>query len=586
MRGGPGKKRAARCCVGAAASRFLVWGLLLAARSAATTAARKPPVVRPALTRRLDDCVNDDSTSDEDGDTCTGFYDSHGDRVCGCCDDDDFTASVQCCVCRGHLGIQKLTASDAGPSDRFGRSVAIDGNTVVIGAYYHDGTASNSGAAYVFRTDDGGATYVEGEKLAASDAAGDDNFGYSVAIDGTIIVIGAYKKNDDTGAVYIFRESENTYAQVAKLTASDAASEHKFGWSVAIAGNTVVVGAYKRNNYTGAVYIFRTTDGGNTYAEADILTASDAAMDSSFGYSVAIDGNTVVVGAYKKDDYTGAAYVFRASDEGNTYTEVDLLTAADAAAFDYFGCSVALDGGTVVVGAYRKDDYTGAVYVYRTSDGGATYGKVGILTAADGASGSRFGYAVAIDGNVVATGADSFDDNRGAVYIFSTSDGGATYGHVEKLMATDALDDDKKFGTSVAVQNGLVAIGARYDGDKSGAAYLFELPAETTPRPTPRPPLPRPTPSPTPRANSRSSAGGSTTSSDVAAAAGGAAAGVISLLAAGALLYFYRRSNGSSANRRTVRGGDDRSCLELGGGAEETLPPLLVDAGCHKGASQ
>ena len=120
------------------------------------------------------------------------------------------------------------------------------------------------------------------------------------------------------------------------------------------------------------------------------------------------------------------------------------LTASDAEEDDFFGRSVAIDGDTVVVGAYYKDDKTGAVYVFRTTDGGATYGQVAKLTAADAAAGDYFGYSVAIDGDTVVVGASQSrsDDGSGSAYVFLTSDGGATYGQVAKLTASDAAADD------------------------------------------------------------------------------------------------------------------------------------------------
>ena len=264
--------------------------------------------------------------------------------------------------------ITKLAASDAAVRAAFGYSVAINGDTIVVGAY-----GDWSGSVYVFRATDGGATHDEVAKLTAADAAEDDRFGYAVAIDGDTVVVGAYQDDDagsGSGSVYVFRTSDGgaTYAQVAKVTAADAAWANYFGYSVAIDGNTIVVGAYQYAIGPGATYVFRTTDGGATYVEVAKLTAADAADGDRFGISVAIDGNTVVVGAYKKDGYTGAVYVFRTTDGGASYDQVAKLTAGDAAAYDVFGYSVAIDGSTIVVGAYGNGDAgsrSGSVYVFR-----------------------------------------------------------------------------------------------------------------------------------------------------------------------------------------------------------------------------
>ena len=161
--------------------------------------------------------------------------------------------------------------------------------------------------------------------------------------------------------------SEANYAE-HKLVASDFAYLDYFGHSVAIDGNTVVVGATQSwSGGSGSAYVFRTTDGGATYGQVAKLTAADVAMSDSFGGSVAIDGTTIVVGAHFDDDSgsaSGSAYVFRTSDGGDSYGQVAKLTASDGAAEDRFGVSVAIAGDTVMVGAYGKDDYTGGVYVF------------------------------------------------------------------------------------------------------------------------------------------------------------------------------------------------------------------------------
>jgi len=376
----------------------------------------------------------------------------------------------------------KLVASDAAAGDDFGYSVAIDGNTVVIGAT----GAGTGGAVYVLRTTDGGATYVEVAKLTASDAASNDSFGGSVAIDGDTIVVGAQYAGTG-GAAYVYRTSDGgaTYVEVAKLTAADAAQNDQFGESVAIDGATVVVGAYGKDSSTGAVYVYRTTDGWGTYTEIK-LTAADAAAGDWFGIFVAIDGDTIVVGASSAGT-GGAAYVFRTSDGGDTYDQVDELTPDDALyGNDYFGLHVAIDSGTIVVGASGKYEYpttpfkSGVAYVFKIPDGGATYEQVAKLTASDAMESANFGNSVAIEGDTVVVGA-YYDggDASGSAYVFRTTDGGATYGQVAKLTAADAAGNDL-FGTSVAIAGGTVVSGANGDddgGSGSGSAYVFSPPA-------------------------------------------------------------------------------------------------------------
>ena len=335
-------------------------------------------------------------------------------------------------------------------------------------------------------------------KLVAADAAADDSFGNSVAIDGDTVVIGAPEAGTG-GAVYVLRTTDGgaTYDEVAKLTASDDTYGY-FGYSVAIAGDTIVVGDYYESSGKGAVYIFHTSDGGATYDEVAKLTADEAESYDYFGYSVAIAGGTIVVGAYGDDDASGctddwcnsgSVYIFHTSDGGATYDLVAKLTATDAVESDHFGESVAIHSSLVVVGAPHHDDAdwdSGAVYVFRTEDGGASWSPLAKLTPSDGVEDAEFGSSVAVHGNFVAAGAPDDDEYRGAVYIFLAAGSGA-YVQVAKIVASDGAKDDR-FGYSVAFFGDIVAIGARdhdhaackiydYDDDymdsDCGSVYIF-----------------------------------------------------------------------------------------------------------------
>jgi hypothetical protein len=327
--------------------------------------------------------------------------------------------------------VAKLTAADAAMADYFGFSVAIDGNTIVVGAY-GDGSGAvtaGEGSVYVFRTTNGVA-YSQVAKFSATDTAYGDWLGYSVAIDGDTIVVGAPYKSSRTGAAYVFRTSDGgaTYGQVAKLKANDGRVRDLFGWSVAISGGTVVVGAYDAGT-SGAAYVYRTTDGGATYVTK--LTAGWGAYGDQFGRSVAVDGDTIVCGAPGDrgvGSNSGSVSVLQTTDGGASYDVVAKLTAPDAASYDYFGMSVAIAGGTVVVGAPDHNGESGAVYVYR----GATYDQVAKLTASNGAPEDRFGTSVAVGGENVVVGAPGtiggdYSDGSGVAYVFGEEElsGGA-----------------------------------------------------------------------------------------------------------------------------------------------------------------
>ena len=335
--------------------------------------------------------------------------------------------------------IAKRTASDGGGSDEFGNSVAVDGDTMVAGAQYDDENGYYSGAAYVFTRQSG--VWSQVAKLTAFNGGGGDEFGNSVAVDGDTVVVGAHNDDDNgsnSGAAYVFAKPGTGWAtttETAKLTAFDGAADDQFGYSVAVEGDTVVVSAYGDDDDgqgSGSAYVFvKPSTGWSSTSTAAKLTASDGDTNDRFGKSVAVDGDTVVVGAYRDDDNgsnSGSAYVFVKPETGWTSTSTAAkLTASDGDENDEFGHSVAVDGDMVVVGAWVDDDiglYSGSVYVFEKpgSGGWVTATEGTKLTASDGATGDWFGGSVALDGDRMAVGASGDDDKgsrSGSVYVYT-----------------------------------------------------------------------------------------------------------------------------------------------------------------------
>lgn len=326
---------------------------------------------------------------------------------------------------------QQLSASDAIAYDYFGTSVAISGDTVLVGA---DGVDPNghsyAGAAYVFTRSAG--VWTEQQKLIAPDPAEMDQFGISVAVDGDTAVIGAsgadHSSLTDAGAAYVFTRSGTVWTAQQKLIASAAAAADTFGWSVAVAGETALVGAYAADAGSiadaGAAYVFSRS--GAVWTEQQKLTASDAAEYDLFGISVSLDGDTALVGAdgvtHGGHVYAGAAYVF--SRSAAVWTEQQKLTASTAAADDYFGMSVAVDGDRAVIGAFGTElgslSYAGAAYVFTRT--GTVWTEQQKLTAPAAAMGDWFGRNVAVDGERVLIGAPGDDSWQGAAFIFGSTD--------------------------------------------------------------------------------------------------------------------------------------------------------------------
>ena len=415
-----------------------------------------------------------------------------------------------------HLQASELAPVNVAVNDKFGYSVAVDGDIAVVGAYQDDSDEPNgivdSGAAYVF-TRSGGVVWDEGVKLTASDGAPYDNFGISVAVDDNTIVIGASGDDDngaDSGSVYVFTRDpySGVWSQAAKLTASDGEALGYFGQSVAVSGDTVLVGAYQDDDEgndledSGSVYVFTkpTSEGGwsdwhdlpqtATNENNDDkdrltakLTASDAADDDNFGTSVALDGDTAVIGAPGDDDNgidSGSVYVFVKPLNGwaTTSTHTAKLTDRGGAAGDSFGVSVAVDGVTAVVGAHQHDDKgidSGSAYVFMKPSGTAwitTSTWTAKLTADDGEAFDYFGYSVAVDGDTAAVGAYQDDDkgaDSGSVYVFTKDSETGTWRQTNKL-TEDPGEADGWFGYSVAVDAGAhtALIGA-------GSAHVMDV---------------------------------------------------------------------------------------------------------------
>ncbi|MBS0196292.1 MAG: hypothetical protein JSR77_05995 [Planctomycetes bacterium] len=379
----------------------------------------------------------------------------------------------------------RFTAADGAAGDIFGSSVAVSGDTAIVGAPADDvGANPDRGSAYVFtRT---GATWTQQAQLTASDGAAADWFGYSVALSGDTAVVGAHF--DDVGGIvnrgsaYVFVRSGVTWSQQAQFIAPDSASGLFFGYSVALSGDTAVVGASSMGIVNqGSAFVF--TRSGTTWTQQALLTATDGASGDGFGSSVALSGDTAVAGAPYDDVGAnfdqGSAWVF--SRVGSTWIGPDLkLLASDGAALDVFGYSAAVSGDTAIVGA-RTDDVgasvdQGSAYVFTRS--GTTWTQQAQLTATGGAAGDQFGYSVALSGDTAIVGAWTDDvganGNQGSAYIFTRS--GSTWTQQAQLTATGGVGGDQ-FGVSVALSGDTAIVGAFNDdvgaSTDQGSAFVF-----------------------------------------------------------------------------------------------------------------
>ncbi len=364
---------------------------------------------------------------------------------------------------------QKVTSSDGAAFDNFGYTVALSGDTALVGAYNKN---DSTGAAYVFVRS--GAGWVQQATLAASDGRTGDRFGIAVAVSGETALVGADRDdvnpNDYQGSAYIFVRSGTDWNQQAKLTASDGAQNDNFGSVVALSGSTAFVGVptdeVDANMTQGSVYVFARS--GTTWSQQAHLVANDGAAADWFGNAVAFSGETVVIGA-KGDDIgsltnQGSAYVFTRT--GTTWTQRAKLTLAEGAVMDRFGYAVALDGDTALVSSLNYDTGQDAVYVFTGS--GAAWALQGQLVPAGGAGPfDDFGMSLALDGSTALVGIGPANPRPGSAIIFTRS--AATWLERARLTASDGALDDK-FANALALSGNCAVVGA--PSAMVGANYL------------------------------------------------------------------------------------------------------------------
>jgi hypothetical protein len=396
-------------------------------------------------------------------------------------------------------------AGDTAEHDSFGSAVAISGNTMVIGADNADGNEIGAGAAYIFDKING--TWVQTAKLFAADGKAEpvvgfpgdfrtDAFGLSVAISGDTVVVGAPQHahtglGANSGAVYVFQRINGVWSQQAELFSPTPNGLDQFGaqigsGGVGISGNTIVVG--DSGSFSGAnagVDVFTRINGSWTFT-TKLTVPNDGAILPA---RVAIDGNTVVVGSTLSDAptgvlFAGAAYVFRFSD--GQWSGPVALAAADATSSAQFGYSVSLKDNFVVVGAITAGGATtqsGAAYVFARDDG--VWRQKAKLIASDGLDSDNFGVSVGVSGQTVLVGANTHTSSpttgvmfAGAAFVFQPEDGGK-WRQIAEVSASDGLAGGD-FGIGVAILDNTLLIGADEqhpagEGYPGGEAYVYRV---------------------------------------------------------------------------------------------------------------
>ncbi len=366
---------------------------------------------------------------------------------------------------------QKLYASDGREDAEYGDAVSIDGDVAIIGAPYDDELAWASGAAYVYERE--GTTWTERIRLTVPDNWYYCLFGRSVAVDGDTALVGAPRYTTQ-GSVFVYVRSGSTWTQQARLWAPSPASY--LGFSVSLDGDTALVGApfeEPTGHRLGAAYVFTRT--GTTWSAPVRLTPLDPRDWAYVGISVAIDGDTALVGADQDSGVAwgaGAAYVFTRS--GTSWTQQARLTASDGDEYDYYGGSVSVDGDTALVGARSAHDLAGGAYVYVRA--GTVWSEQAALLPPPTTDWLAFGCSVSLVGNTALVGAWGNDEpvtNVGAVYEYVRS--GTSWTQQTKLIPWDA-PEYAFFGSTVSSDGESILVGAPWDDvlvENSGSAYVF-----------------------------------------------------------------------------------------------------------------
>lgn len=379
---------------------------------------------------------------------------------------------------------ETIRAGDASPFSYFGQAAALDGDVAVVGAPYDDGAGMDAGATYVFQRR--GGRWLQAAKLTAPSPWAYDRFGFSVAVSGSAVVVGADRRDQedrvDSGAAYVFRSMGGGWSLEATLRPRDLAEKDGLGISVAADGDAILVGAPGKDGAlpgAGAAYLFRRR-GGRWREEAKLVDPSPTER-AGFGHAVALRADTVLVGAATSSDLEvmgGRAYLFRRGPGG---WELEArLAPPEPKPLQKFGAAVALDGDLALVGAPRavlgEKTRAGAVFVFRRMERG--WQPAAELTGSPPRNDEEFGRTVALAAGRLLVGSqfgDAAGLNTGVAWLFDLR--GDRWESRGPVLAPDpaALDE---FGSAVALSGRWLLVGAPREaeaGNAAGAAYLYDL---------------------------------------------------------------------------------------------------------------
>ena len=372
----------------------------------------------------------------------------------------------------------KLLAADGQADDFFGWSVAVSGDDAIIGAPGVDGGGFNRGAAYIFVRNPSTGAWTQRQKLFPIDSATKLTFGHRVAIDGDKALVSSGGPTSSEGFAHVFVRDATTqaWAERQTITIGDGTMYGGAINSLAVDQNVAVIGTNSASSSNGAAHIYSRNQSTGNWLFQQKLTANDPAV-GDFGYSVDIEGRPALIGAIGSDS-KGAAYIFIHDQNTGNWIQQQKLTAFDGASGDSFGYHVALAGDTAMISAYYDDNSRGSAYIFsRNSSGGWSYSQK--LVASDSSSNDRVGVCIALDRDTALIGAIGDDGGMGAVYAFTRDASTGRWGQRQRITAIGSVSNSAAgFGGGLALSGDTALIGTTGDDHyaaNAGAVYVFTL---------------------------------------------------------------------------------------------------------------
>jgi len=385
-----------------------------------------------------------------------------------------------------NIGLAQITEIKLIPNDpqsvvSFGFSVALDSNILVVGAAESNNLGAKSGAAVVCENNNG--NWQEDTVLLAIDGTSPARFGWAVDVQDNYIFIGADRDPENgiwSGAVYIYKfdSTSNKWTHHQKIFPNDIGAGHLFGSSVSISGSNALIGARGANDNVGAAYIYKNT--GLEWVQDERLDPVNyTGDDPGFGISVGLDDEYAIVGAYYDDsggNKSGAAFIFHY--DGNDWIQQEKLLSADISPGDNFGYSVSISDDFAIVGsvnAVHETYRSGAAYIFKRSD--SIWPEQVKLLDSTSTIDIAFGYSVSLLGDYAIIGVSQDNENgnnAGAAYVYKRNN--SNWSKISKLIASDGNESDR-YGWSVDIDVERVVVGAPIQdagGFFCGAAYLYD----------------------------------------------------------------------------------------------------------------